>query len=397
MNQSLLNIENYVFNLFKDNLSLDFTYHNFMHTVKVVEAIKKIAEEEDISADEQEKLFVAGWFHDTGYIKSIDKHENESIIIAKEYLSLSNYSEDFINDVVRFINATDVNYVPKNIEEAIIKDADNFHLGQVDYPKVSELLRSEIFNICEKEFSDYEWHLENRNYFINLHHFFTDSAKRNWQNGKEENLLYIQNKIREIEAVGEGPNKYELKKRKTEKIQQPDRGVDTLFRVTLNNHTRLSNIADSKANILLSVNAIVISIALSTLIPKIASPKNEHLLLPAIIMLLSSVASIIFAILATKPNVTYESFNEEDIKNRKVNLLFFGNFHQMSLDVYEDAIQELMKDRDYLYNSMTRDLYYLGKVLKRKYKLLSITYTIFMIGTILSVLAFAYAMLTNLN
>lgn len=397
MNQSLLNIENYVFNLFKDNLSLDFTYHNFMHTVKVVEAIKNLASEEAISAEELEKLLIAGWFHDTGYTISVQHHEKESIKIAREYLTSHNYSEDFINDVERYINATDINYVPENIEEALIRDADNFHLGQADYPKISELLRSEVFTICKKDFSDYEWHLGNRKYFLNLHHYYTDAAKRNWQNGKEENLIYIQNKIKEIEAVGEGPNKYELKKRKADKIQQPDRGVDTLFRITLNNHTRLSDIADSKANILLSVNAIVISIALSTLIPKLASPKNEHLLLPAIVMLFSSVASIIFAILATKPNVTYESFNEEDIKNRKVNLLFFGNFHQMALERYEEAVQELMKDRDYLYNSMTRDLYYLGKVLKRKYKLLSITYTIFMIGTILSVLTFAYAMLTNLN
>jgi len=397
MNQSLLNIENYVFNLFKDNLSLDFMYHNFMHTVKVVEAIKNLASQEGISTDEQEKLLIAAWFHDTGYTKSVENHEAESIRIAREYLSSFNYSEDFIADIERYINATDVHYEPKNIEEAIIKDADNFHLGQEDYPKISDLLRSEIFNICKKEFSDYEWHLQNRTYFLNVHHYYTDSAKRNWQSGKEDNLIYTQNKIKEIEAVGEGPNKYELKKRKADKIQQPDRGVDTLFRITLNNHTRLSDIADSKANILLSVNAIVISIALSTLIPKLASPKNEYLLLPAIIMLLSSVASIIFAILATKPNVTYESFNEEDIKNRKVNLLFFGNFHQMSLEAYEEALQELMKDRDYLYNSMTRDLYYLGKVLERKYKLLSITYTIFMIGTILSVVSFAYALLTNLN
>lgn len=395
MNQLLLNIENYVFNLFKDNLSLDFTYHNFMHTVKVVEAIKTLSAEEQISTDLQEKLLIAGWFHDTGYTKTVQGHEKESVNIAKQYLNEHNFDENYINEVQDYILITTLNIVPKNIGEAIVKDADNYHLGQTEYPKISELLRDEIAKICHKEFSDYEWHLENRNFFLNVHHFYTDAAKKHWQKGKEENLIYTQNKIKEIELIGDIPNKYEIKKKKNDKIQQPERGVDTLFRVTLNNHTRLSDIADSKANILLSVNAIVISIALSTLVPKLGSPKNEYLLLPSIVMLLSSVVSIIFAILATKPNVTYESFNEEDIKNKKVNLLFFGNFYQMSLDAYEEAMQELMKDRDYLYNSMTRDLYYLGKVLERKYRLLSITYTIFMIGTILSVLTFAYAMITN--
>lgn len=395
MNQLLLNIENYVFNLFKDNLSLDFTYHNFMHTVKVVEAIKTLSTDEQISTDLREKLLIAGWFHDTGYTKIVQGHESESANIAKEYLIEHNFDENYIKEVQDYILITALNNVPKNIGEAIVKDADNYHLGQTEYPKISELLRDEIAKICHKEFSDYEWHLENRNFFLNVHHFYTDAAKKHWQKGKEENLIYTQNKIKEIELIGDIPNKYEIKKKKNDKIQQPERGVDTLFRVTLNNHTRLSDIADSKANILLSVNAIVISIALSTLVPKLGSPKNEYLLLPSIVMLLSSVVSIIFAILATKPNVTYESFNEEDVKNKKVNLLFFGNFYQMSLDAYEEAMQELMKDRDYVYTSLTRDLYYLGKVLERKYRLLSITYTIFMIGTILSVLTFAYAMITN--
>ena len=395
MNPALSKIENYVFNLFKDNLSLDFTYHNFMHTVKVVEAIKTLCINEQISVDRQEQLMVAGWFHDTGYTKIVLGHENESVKIANEYLTSANFPSDFIANVEAYILATKINYAPKNIEESIIKDADNFHLGQEEYPKISELLRDEIAKVCKKEFSDYEWNVENRNFFLNVHHFYTDSAKDLWQKGKENNLIYTQNKIKEIELIGDVPNKFELKKKKNDKMQQPDRGVDTLFRVTLNNHTRLSDIADSKANILLSVNAIVISIALSTLIPKLATPKNEYLLLPSIVMLFSSVVSIVFAILATKPNVTYESFNEEDVKLKKVNLLFFGNFYQMSLEAYEEAMQELMKDRDYLYNSLTRDLYFLGKVLERKYRLLSITYTIFMIGTILSVLTFSYAVFTN--
>ncbi len=366
-----------------------------MHTVKVVEAIKTLCKEEQISSELQEKLLIAGWFHDTGYTKIVQGHENESANIAEEYLRAKNFDENYISEVQKYILITVLHNIPTNVGEAIVKDADNFHLGQLEYSKIAELLRDEIAKICGKEYTDYEWNVENRNFFLNVHHYYTDAAKDLWQKGKEDNYLSIQNKIKEIEFLGEIPNKFDLKKKKNDKLQQPDRGVDTLFRVTLNNHTRLSDIADSKANILLSVNAIIISIALSTLIPKLGSPKNEYLLLPSIVMLLSSVVSIVFAILATKPKVTYESFNEEDVKNKKVNLLFFGNFYQMSLDAYVEAMEDLMKDRDYLYNSMTRDLFFLGKVLERKYRLLSITYTIFMVGIILSVVAFTYAVLTN--
>ena len=153
----------------------------------------------------------------------------------------------------------------------------------------------------------------------------------------------------------------------------------------------MSDIADSKANILLSVNAIIISVCLSVLIPKLDAPKNSHLVIPTFLLILSSVLTIIFAILSTKPNVTNTTFTNEDVKARKVNLLFFGNFHKMTLENYQEAMQDMIKDREYIHNSLVKDLYFLGSVLDRKYKLLSITYKIFMAGIIISVLSFAYA------
>ncbi|MGB5363821.1 MAG: Pycsar system effector family protein, partial [Aureibaculum sp.] len=161
------------------------------------------------------------------------------------------------------------------------------------------------------------------------------------------------------------------------------------FRVTLRNHINLSNIADTKANILLSVNAIIISLALSNLIPKLDNPSNHYLIIPTSIFVVFSLVSMALSVVATRPNITSGSFTKEDIKQKKVNLLFFGNFHKVKLDEFEWAMGEMMKDRDYLYSSMTKDLYYLGLVLNKKYKILRITYTIFLIGIIASVAAFA--------
>ncbi|WP_333780680.1 Pycsar system effector family protein [Tenacibaculum retecalamus] len=171
----------------------------------------------------------------------------------------------------------------------------------------------------------------------------------------------------------------------------PERGIETMFRVALRNHITLSDIADTKANILLSVNAIIISMTLSTLIPKLDNPSNHYLIIPSIVFILFTVASIILSIMATRPNVTEGKFTKGDVANKKVNLLFFGNFHQMNLPDFEWAMDEMMKDRDYLYGSLTKDLYFLGLVLNRKYKLLRVTYTVFMIGIIASVIAFAVA------
>ena len=61
----------------------------------------------------------------------------------------------------------------------------------------------------------------------------------------------------------------------------------------------------------------------------------------------------------------------------------------MELSEYQWAISELLKDKDYVYSSLTKDLYFLGKVLDRKYRILRLTYTIFMAGMVISVIAFA--------
>ena len=162
-----------------------------------------------------------------------------------------------------------------------------------------------------------------------------------------------------------------------------------MFRVALRNHITLSDIADTKANILLSVNAIIVSLALSNLLPKLDNPSNSHLVIPTIIFVLFTVVSMVLSIVATRPNVTSGEFTKQDVADKKVNLLFFGNFHKMQLSDFEWAMGEMMKDRDYLYGSLTKDLYFLGLVLNRKYKILRVTYTVFMAGIIVSVIAFA--------
>jgi hypothetical protein len=54
-------------------------------------------------------------------------------------------------------------------------------------------------------------------------------------------------------------------------------------------------------------------------------------------------------------------------------------------------MREMMNDTDYLYGSLIKDIYTLGTVLGRKYKLIRLAYNIFMIGIIVSVLAFGIA------
>lgn len=381
--------KNYVEILFKDKLSSVYFYHNFIHTAYTVNKAEEIMKNTPVSEEDQEKVLVALWFHDTGYIECAQNHEERSVEVMRDFLQKENYPESYIADVEKLILATKIAYVPQTLLEKIVKDADFSHFAGHDYNDISDALRKEWELTNFRCFSNDEWNAGNLDMLKNKHTFYTDYAKENWEPLKKKNIKKIEKKL--------GKEKEEEKKDNSEgkkDKEKSDRSVDTLFRVTLNNHTRLSDIADSKANILLSVNAIIISVCLSVLVPKLDAPKNSHLILPSFILLLSSVLTIIFAILSTKPNVTKTTFTAQDIVNRKVNLLFFGNFQQMMFEDYHNAMRDLIKDRDYIYDSMVKDLYYLGKVLDRKYKLLSITYKIFMAGIIISVLSFGLAFLS---
>lgn len=371
--------EQYVVKLLEEKLPAMYVYHNVNHTLGMVKAASTIADYEQISHEDTKKLIIAAWFHDTGYIHGHLNHERESANIASEFLRSCGCDETYISEISELIMATVFTHVPQNTLEEILRDADFFHFSNDDYQSVCSLLRQEWQNTQHKTFTDAEWAQENLTMLKQKHKFYSAFARKFWQPVKDRNIERTEKKIRKAKNA----------------VERPERGIDTLFRVTLNNHTRLSEIADSKANILLSVNAIIISIVLSTLIPKLDSPSNAHLIMPTFVLVLFSVISIIFAILSTRPKVSSGAYSDSDIEERKVNLLFFGNFYKMPYPDYEQAINAIMVDRDYLYNSLIKDLYHLGLVLERKYRLLRITYNIFMAGIIVSVIAFLVAFQTS--
>lgn len=386
MSEIIEKTKSFVTDLLKNELASEYLYHNLRHTQRVVKSSEEIINYRNLNALDSETLILAAWLHDTGYTKGSEGHEEKSCAIAKDFLEKQGYRADGIKEVLEIIMATKRHHVPKTVKEQIIRDADASHFGQKSYLETCELLREELSLLGIAEHSQKEWLKANLEMLTKEHNFNTNYAKEHWQPRKDKNIKKLKKEQKSEKEIA----KKELLKAKY-KSESPDRGIQTLFRVTLKNHLTLSDIADTKANILLSVNAIIISLALSNLIPKLDNPSNHYLIVPTVVFIIFSVISMILAVLATRPNVTSGEFTKEDVKNKKVNLLFFGNFHKMKLSEYEWAISELVKDKEYIYTSLTKDLYFLGLVLNRKYKILRWTYTIFMIGTIVSVIVFAIA------
>ena len=392
MSTLLIDAEIYVFNLLNTKLVSNYVYHNIAHTQKVVEKTIELAEKLEVDKASIENLQLAALFHDSGFIKKAENHEQESVKILTNFLQEENVEAKRIEAIACLILATKIGHEPTNDLEKIMTDADCAHLGNKSFEAKTALLRKEWEVTENKNYSDAEWVAINIDFLTNGHKYHTSYALKNWSKGKDKNLAKL---LKDKNKIASNLKKFKQKKEaldvKKNKSDVPERGVETMFRVALKNHMTLSNIADTKANILLSVNAIIVSLALSNLLPKLDNPSNSYLIIPTVIFIIFTVASIILSILATRPNITQGKFTKEDVANKKVNLLFFGNFHQMKLNDFEWGITEMMQDKDYLYGSLTKDLYFLGLVLNRKYKILRLTYTVFMVGILVSVAFFAFS------
>lgn len=382
--------EKYVSSLIEDAINPLYTYHNLEHTQNVVKYANKIGVELEFNEEQLEILTLAAWFHDSGYYEDFAKHEEISARNARKFLEERNYSEDKISEITQAILHTKIPHPPcDNIICNALCDADLYHLASKSYLKSSEKLREEKSALRKQE-------IEPKNYwqdtlvFLQNHKYRTKYGKKVFGKKKELNYQKVVDKIngfkdKEIKKLNETIGKLE---NQNIKLKMPQRGIETMFKVTARNQINLSSIADSKANLMISVNSIIIS-AIFFIFKNIM--EVPHFIIPCIILLIVCLITITYSVMATRPIVTDGKFSEEDVKKKRVNLLFFGNFHNMDLGIYSKALKGMMTDYDELYDSLIKDQYYLGKVLGKKYRFLRISYTIFMYGLIISVISFILA------
>lgn len=385
MDNQLEKFESWMREMFANRQMKEVCYHNLDHTLLIVTKVQELGAYYDLPKEEMENLFFAGWLHDIGYWDGVaEGHEAKGAELAQKCLLEIGLDQARIDRIKAAILATRVPQYPSNIIESIICDADLYHLSSDQFYEQTLLLKKEKELILGEKISLPEWLKGTRN-FMNSHHYHTEFALKFFQHGKEKNMKILEDKIVEAEL------KESKKAKKKAKDKKSDRGIETMFRITSKNHLELSAMADNKANIMISVNSIVISIVVTVLIRKLEEFPNYTI--PAILLIATCLSAMVFAVLATRPKVTHGANTIEDIDKKESNLLYFGNFYDLSLKDYTRGMHSMMEDGDYLYDSMIRDIYYLGKVLAVKYKLLRKSYNIFMFGFVISILSFLIATL----
>ncbi len=391
----LRKVESLATDILKNQLSPELTYHNYDHTRMVVDAVYEIGTAEKLKVEQLEIVLIAAWLHDTGYGDLDQDHEQRSKEIAEEILKAEGYPEKKIEKVGACIMVTKPGAVPADLLEKVICDADLSHLAMKNYPEHAAGLRQEWENVKHKKYTDLEWTQMSLAFVCN-HKFKTSYGKETLSKRKSKVQISLEKTLKKLQKEADtslvqelGVTQEELKSMKKKLLKatgRPERGIETMFRLTSKNHLTLSSMADSKANIMISVNSIIISILIGALMQKLDS--NPHLIIPTFILLGVNLGSMIFSIFAIRPNVTRGLFTKEDIENHKTNLLFFGNFHKMERDDYHWGMNRLMENASFLYSSLIDDIYFLGVVLATKYKFLRASYNVFMFGIVIAVIAF---------
>lgn len=174
------------------------------------------------------------------------------------------------------------------------------------------------------------------------------------------------------------------------KTKKAGRGKETLFRVTFSHQSKLIQIADYKANIIINISTMIISAIIALIgygaIAGRVQAYELKLILPLILIIMSCLLALILAIQAARPKLIRAKFNDDSL--HRSSLLFFGVIAGHSLQEYVRKIKELLLSDEEVYEQMIIDIYNQGLVLKRKYNLLVYAFQVLMLGFVVSVAVF---------
>ena len=364
------------------NLPSRRLYHNLEHAREVAEVCEDLSKSMNIPSMDRTSLQLAALFHDTGYAFKPDNVTEGSIKVLDKFLDSQEVDSNIVATTKRLITSVRTNDEPSEPLEQLFHDANMSYMGRKRFFRRSDLLRIEKEHFDGKKYPAFEWNKTLLDKLVN-HRFLTTEAQLKFTARQYKNI-----------TKQKGLTSRALTKT-TRKRTGKDfgRGVDTLYRVTLRNHINLSRIADGKANMIISINTLVLSIIITAgafgfSLDQLSFEESLMYLIPVVMLMLTALSTIIIAVFSALPKVSGEKFTMEDVKTHKLSILFFGNFLQLSREDFVEHLRILKTDQEVLYDDLSRDLYNLGAVLKYKYKLLSLSYKVFIIGLVVSIMTF---------
>lgn len=162
------------------------------------------------------------------------------------------------------------------------------------------------------------------------------------------------------------------------------RGIESMFRNSYRAQLDMLALAATKANIMISLNGLLVSILLISGTYFLTA--EPMLIIPLAAFLLTCTIAIVFAVLAARPVIDKKKQTLEDFRQDAADLLVFEQFAKLERGEYLDAMQEMARSNDRIYNNMIVHIHGMGQTANRKFTRLYISYSAFMIGLVISVL-----------
>lgn len=335
-----------------------------------------------LAKEDQMTVHFAALFLYTGAPFSISANERGSFEKVNEFLKSQQVDNNAIEAIDACIQSVMPPQVPLEIPGQVLCDALNSLLTEKSRKPLEEIQwLIPGFNMEGEEQDQFQVLLGHLKQIV----FFTVPAKNTFDKPLQKKI----DLIKSIKFNAEGIEDHELVVKSNSKMDlqvepKPDRGAATLFRNASREHIAMLSIVHQKSGFLLSFNSILLSVVLSILSTKLND--FPHLLIPTVFLVVTCLGTIVFTILATKPMI---------IKNRKdplardtFNAMFFGHYVHLDWQEYSNQILSITKDVDSMVEVLSKNIYYQGVVLDKKYRLLAIAYKIFLIGLIVSVSMF---------
>jgi len=227
--------------------------------------------------------------------------------------------------------------------------------------------------------------------------FKSGELRRQYQHTHSAVLLDLQRLVDKLEAKmptapatspapASAPTENALVPTKLKELESgPTRqATQTYFRTVFRNHINLMSIADQKAAIMISVNTLLIGVLVTFTSYRNWAETRPEILLPIALFTVFGLVSLVYSVLAARPSGRHQE---------KENLAFFGYFSQLSQQEFVTRMEQQLQDPNALYGTLIRDLHSLGSSLQRKYQLLRLAYTIFLVGLLVSAVILAFVIL----
>jgi len=359
-------------------------FHTLKSTIDFVRLLHGISEGNKISESDHEHIIIAGWFTMTGYTVDYEAAESASKANFQTFARDNSLAQTSMDAISRLISIY-FGHSPITLVEQVYGDAQNV-LFYGEGHKVNQSLREYEVELQTGLQVDSHTLQQQRLHELLSVQLKTPYAIAQYANRIDQNKLTARKQVAKTSTLSVESGERQLYDGIEDGV--PNRGIQSYFRSIYRVHINLSAIADNKANIMISVNAILISVLISLLSYQNITQTNPRILFPVLAFIVTGLTSLIFAVLSARPKVTYPNKDVVDRKVKKRNMIFFGSYVHMKLDEYEDLMDEVFRDGKLIYGNMIRDMYFLGKVLDKKYQFLTISYNIFMVGFAITVISF---------